>query len=162
LLMRQDGPALILYDKKGELITDAVIETGEHKTGHNHQEKAYVFNDPKPGLKAYKIQWKDQVGYVQGSYDGEMDFKEPTRSKKLTRSYLVFNKPKYFPGDTVKFKAFFVKKGKPVNAEAEANLYADDWQPKPIAKLAELEVIDGAVWYEFPLSDTLQLDETYV
>jgi hypothetical protein len=39
------------------------------------------------------------------------------------KGYLVFNKPKYMPGDTVKFKAFIInKKGKPIKGKVDVML----------------------------------------
>lgn len=69
--------------------------------------------------------------------------------------YIVFNKPKYLPGDTVKFKAFLVKNnGKPVDNNIRVILQNN---VKDI-ELAELEPYrSGGYNYEFFLHDSLQL-----
>lgn len=76
--------------------------------------------------------------------------------------FLVFNKPKYMPGDTVKFKAFIAnKKGKPIKDPVEVYLQVD-WKTKK--KLCSLEPYSaGGFAYEFLLHDSLdlKLDKTY-
>ena len=69
--------------------------------------------------------------------------------------YLVLNKPKYHPGDTVRFKAFIVnKKGKPIDEEVEVVL--DRYgKTKKIALLKPYR--EGAYEYQFHLHDSLQL-----
>lgn len=75
--------------------------------------------------------------------------------------YLVFNKPKYLPGDTVKFKAFIVtKKGKPISEELD--VVVGDY--KKYTKLTTLKPYrKGAYAYQFFLHDSLdlQLDKSY-
>ncbi|PWD99748.1 carboxypeptidase-like regulatory domain-containing protein [Marinilabilia rubra] len=69
--------------------------------------------------------------------------------------YMVFNKPQYQPGDTVRFKAFIVsKKGKPINEAVDVVLRGPD---KDI-KLGELSPYRrGGYEYTFFLHDSLQL-----
>lgn len=82
------------------------------------------------------------------------DFSTYDFSEKY-KGYMVFNKPKYMPKDTVKFKAFIVtKKGKPLNKSLNVILHN---QHKDI-KLTHLNpYINGGYEYEFILNDTLQL-----
>ncbi len=76
------------------------------------------------------------------------------------KGYMVFNKPKYLPGDTVKFKAFITKKGKPIKKQVLVNLYAN-------RKNILLKKLDpyrpGAYTFEFTLHDSLnlKLDQWY-
>lgn len=69
--------------------------------------------------------------------------------------YMVFNKPKYQPGDTVKFKAFIVtKKGRPVNKKVQASIYH---KGKNVV-LGELTPYrKGGYVFQFYLHDSLQL-----
>jgi len=77
------------------------------------------------------------------------------------KGYMVFNKPKYLPGDTVKLKAFVVKKkGKPINKEVDVVLLAN----RKLTKLTRLKPYrKGGYTYEFVLHDSLQLslDKNY-
>ena len=69
--------------------------------------------------------------------------------------YLVFNKPKYQPGDTVKFKAFLVtKKGKTINEPVKVVL---ETSKKDIVLTTLNPYSKGAYEYQFPLHDSLQL-----
>lgn len=69
--------------------------------------------------------------------------------------YLVFSKPKYQPGDTVKFKAFLVtKKGKPINKPVKVIL---ETQKKDIELTTLNPYRKGGYEYQFPLHDSLQL-----
>ena len=77
------------------------------------------------------------------------------------KGYFVFNKPKYLPGDTVKFKAFVVnKKGKPIDGVVNAVL--SGWGTR--INLAQLKPYTaGGYNYEFVLHDSMQLklDRSY-
>jgi hypothetical protein len=69
--------------------------------------------------------------------------------------YLVFNKPKYQPGDTVKFKAFLVtKKGKTINEPVKVIL---ETSKKDIVLTTLNPYSKGGYEYQFPLHDSLQL-----
>ncbi len=69
--------------------------------------------------------------------------------------YMVFNKPKYLPGDTVKFKAFLVtKKGKPINKEVSVSIQTN----RENVELTQLQPYrKGGYAYEFFLHDSLEL-----
>jgi len=69
--------------------------------------------------------------------------------------YMVFNKPKYLPGDTVKFKAFLVtRKGKPIDKKVRVILQ----NTRGGIELTQLAPYrDGGYKYEFFLDDSLQL-----
>lgn len=75
--------------------------------------------------------------------------------------YMVFNKPKYLPGDTVKLKAFIVNKhGKPINNPVNVVLQK---QGKNIQLTTITPYRNGGYVYEFYLHDSLelQLDRSY-
>lgn len=71
------------------------------------------------------------------------------------KGYMVFNKPKYLPGDTVKFKAFLVdKKGKPLNKK----VFVSTYNGNKYIRLAELNpYYPGGFEYSFYLHDSLNL-----
>lgn len=78
----------------------------------------------------------------------------PSRGKNY-QGYLVFNKPKYKPGDTVKFKSFLVnKRGKPLDTPVSILLSGNN---KNI-QLTTLTPYDkGGYEYQFFLHDSLEL-----
>lgn len=79
--------------------------------------------------------------------------------------YMVLNKPKYLPGDTVKFKAFLYtwKTGKPLNKAVDVYLteYSNRREGKKIATIQPYT--KGGYEYSFVLHDSLdlKLDKTY-
>jgi hypothetical protein len=82
-------------------------------------------------------------------------------SKKY-KSYLVYNKPKYMPGDTVKFKAFICnKKGKASDRQVKVVFTNGSYKQ---FKLADLKPFRGGAFeYQFFLHDSLglQLDKNF-
>lgn len=83
------------------------------------------------------------------------DYDYNNRFERKHTGYIVFNKPKYQPGDTVKFKAFLVtKKGKPVNKPVKIVLQTN----RKNLELTELNPYrKGGYEYQFFLHDSLQL-----
>ena len=78
------------------------------------------------------------------------------------KGYFVFNKPKYQPGDTVKFKAFVVNhKGKTLNRPVEVYLHKGGRYPK-LGNITPQR--KGSYDFSFYLHDSLnlQLDRNYV
>ena len=77
------------------------------------------------------------------------------------KGYLVFNKPKYMPGDTVKLKAFIVNKnGTPINKPVDVVLQ----RPGKNLRLSTISPYrKGGFIFEFYLHDSLelQLDRAY-
>ncbi|UJP64691.1 carboxypeptidase-like regulatory domain-containing protein [Mongoliitalea daihaiensis] len=78
-----------------------------------------------------------------------------------TKGYLVFNKPKYMPQDSVFFKAFITNaKGKPTQTEVDTYLLGAD-QPTFLGQLKSYR--KGAFEHRFYLHDSLglKLDKSY-
>ena len=74
---------------------------------------------------------------------------------------MLFNKPRYLPGDTVKFKAFVVtKKGKPIDKNVRVILQ-NNRKEIELTKLVPYR--NGGYQYGFYLHDSLelQLDRNY-
>ncbi|MDO1450167.1 carboxypeptidase-like regulatory domain-containing protein [Rhodocytophaga aerolata] len=71
------------------------------------------------------------------------------------RGYMAFNKPLYMPGDTVKFKAFILKKrGTPIHPDLQVVLHTSQGG-KTLTTLQPYR--KGGYFYEFVLHDSLQL-----
>ncbi len=76
--------------------------------------------------------------------------------------YMVFNKPRYLPGDTVKLKAFIVNKhGNPINNPVNVVLRKPD---RNIRLNTIMPYRKGGYVYEFSIHDSLelQLDKSYI
>jgi alpha-2-macroglobulin len=85
-----------------------------------------------------------------------------TSDRNLNKGYVVFNKPKYLPNDTVKFKALILTKKKKyfkgaVTVKLES-VYNEN--EKRILKMLKPES-PGAYVYQFALGDTLKLNKRY-
>jgi len=76
------------------------------------------------------------------------------------KGYMLFSKPKYFPSDTVRFKAYLLdKKGKQYKDQVEAWLSYYNGKSTVVKKLAGLKPVSaGAYVYEFNTGDTLGND----
>lgn len=77
------------------------------------------------------------------------------------KGYIEFSKPIYAPGDTVKFKAFVTKKGRPIKDPIDLVLMKTYSDPVILSKLKPYR--KGGFEFKFALSDTLnlKLDEFY-
>ena len=86
------------------------------------------------------------------------------RKNTSSHGYFVFNKPKYKPNDTVKFKAFLIdKKGKPIKKEVKV-LLRKNYDYKTDKILTSLKPYrPGAYEFSFFLHDSLnlKLDDNY-
>src|SRR5690606_3620045 len=83
------------------------------------------------------------------------DYYSNNRFRNKHTGYMVFNKPMYLPGDTVKFKAFVVRrKGQPVNKKVKVILQ----NGRKNIELTHLEpYAKGGYKFEFFLHDSLEL-----
>ncbi|MFV0505094.1 MAG: alpha-2-macroglobulin family protein [Bacteroidales bacterium] len=123
----------------------------------------YLVYLPIDGVKSI------EQGYAQGTINRTKHFAINSYEKvacwfddyhcnnysQKAKGYLVFNKPKYQPGDTVKFKAFMTnKKGRPINKKMQVKLYeSGEW--KEISTLKPYR--KGAYSDAFLLHDSLKL-----
>lgn len=71
------------------------------------------------------------------------------------QGYFVFSQPKYLPGDTVKFKAFITKKGRPLKKPLQ--LVLEKSYNDKVLLTSLTPYTSGGYAYQFPLGDTLDL-----
>lgn len=77
--------------------------------------------------------------------------------QNLKKGYFIVNKPKYLPGDTVRFKAFIVsRKGKPEKKELEIEIEKEYNRKIKIGKIEPVR--PGSYNGMFVLADSLNLD----
>jgi hypothetical protein len=112
----------------------------------------YIVRFPIDGVKSI-VRGRAQGVIWQSNYFFRELF-EPNKNLNY-KGYMVFNKPKYLPGDTVRFKAFLVdKKGKPLNNKLFVSMYNGN----KYIRLAELKpYYAGGFEYSFYLHDSLNL-----
>lgn len=123
----------------------------------------FVINLPIDGVKSIADGWSQgtvrrtenffvrQYQHLAGLFDKSYCYKK----SKFYEGYLVFNKPKFKPGDTVKFKSFVVNsKGKPFNQPVRVRLYG----PRESILLTTLHPYEpGGYSHQFFLHDSLNL-----
>jgi TonB-dependent SusC/RagA subfamily outer membrane receptor len=82
------------------------------------------------------------------------------RSRAAGKGYVIFNKPKYLPTDTVKLKAYILnKKGKQYKKNVTVNLNYVKNGKLVFKELAKLKPVSNASYvYEFMIGDSLPLD----
>jgi autonomous glycyl radical cofactor GrcA len=85
------------------------------------------------------------------------------RRTNVTKGYMLFSKPKYFPVDTIRFKAYLVnRKGKPYQKSLPVYLEYLANGRSVSRLLAELKPLsDGAYVYSFPTADSMPNDTRY-
>jgi alpha-2-macroglobulin len=78
-------------------------------------------------------------------------------NRDYERGYFVFNKPKYLPGDTVRFKAFLVdRKGKPEDEGLNVFISGSRGKDTKLGKI--VPKIPGNYSFMFKIADSLDLD----
>jgi TonB-dependent SusC/RagA subfamily outer membrane receptor len=129
----------------------------------------------------YKTPWQQRWNRFRGSKVGRVVTWLPYKVVRLVKNkprnwfrkryrsarpegkgYMVFNKPKYFPVDTIKFKAYVTRKGKQYRKTVRSYLEYYD-QGKRISKeLAALRPVSpGAYIFSFATGDTLRNDSRF-
>ena len=112
----------------------------------------YLVRLPIDGVKS--LLRNRSVGVIlQTNYFFQRMF-QPDRNLHY-KGYMVFSKPKYLPGDTVKFKAFLVNKnGKPL----EKTIYVSTYTDAKKIRIGEVKpYVPGAYAFSFFLHDSLKL-----
>jgi alpha-2-macroglobulin len=103
----------------------------------------------------YSLKYHNPQGMVQdvfSLFDGS--FIEQWEDNRKPKGFLALNKPMYQPGDTVRYKAFIVKKnGRPYQKPLIAEIWGDS-KPKRVGKLTPYR--PGAYEGSFVLHDSLQ------
>ena len=96
--------------------------------------------------------------WTKKTYHYENYFYGPIPYERKFRSFMVFSKPKYKPGDTVKLKAFVqTAKGNPVKSSLLLRLSDRGFNKDSI--IADLKPYrPGGFQYQFVLSDSMDLD----
>lgn len=110
------------------------------------------------------ITWfPDKIRYFIKSKPRNWFRKRYKRKASPAKGYMIFNKPKYFPVDTIRFKAYIVnRKGKPYKKSLPVYLEYSAWGRSVSKQLTMLKPLsDGAYVYTFPTSDSMPNDTRY-
>lgn len=103
-------------------------------------------------IKRFSVRAYEKVACIFDDYYCDNYYKS---SKENHLGYIVFNKPKFKPGDTVKFKSFIVnKRGRPLDKSLKVFLQGN----RQKIELTSLNSYDkGGYEFEFFLHDSLKL-----
>lgn len=177
-LVRDEQVMLILCDTLGNIIDDAVVKRGSKRMKYDPGTCTYnlprirgeeatvevnndgvlhyitIANEPdytyRPGF--LKTAWgKVKTAFKRVFAPGKL----PARDKY--DGFVVFSKPRYKPGETVKFKAHINRKGKPLDGKVDVALVSY-YSPSIDTTLVSLEPYrPGMYEWELRLSDSLRL-----
>lgn len=158
---------ILVFDRNGEAVKDAEILQGANKFIYDSIKQAYVSEGKKDADIPLRISHRGEIAYYNisewtGFFFDEGKGRKKKRMRRPTKSYLVFNKPRYLPDDTIKLKAYLLKNGKEYKGKVDLWLICrtnSGWQKSKLADNILPE--KGAVSYQFLLADSLQLDKSY-
>lgn len=90
-------------------------------------------------------------------------YRSAKRKRNSNLGYMVFNKPKYQPGDTVKFKAYILnRRGKQVNHPLDMWLQYSNKGRYTDSKIRSIQPQSPSAYlHEFVLGDSLASDQNY-
>ncbi|WP_285055061.1 alpha-2-macroglobulin family protein [Pedobacter ginsengisoli] len=158
----------ILTDLQGRLIENADVTQGAHYTiKFDPQSKSY-HGKPDSKDKLISIRYGDVSSFYKYAFDRPQQPKKkkkpsaPAESEPYT-GQLHFNKPRYRPLDTVRFKVYLVtKNGKSIHNKTLKLELKNSGRDIPIASLNPYR--EGGYEGSFVLADSmkLKLNESYV
>lgn len=162
-----------LTDLQGTAITDAEVKIGKRKkVKYDHEAQLYL-TKKVPKEKFIAVSYQGIITYfnfdkisVYPYYRNKKEngrYAAPVVKDPDYKGYLVFNKPKYKPLDTVKFKAYVVdRKGKELKNTKQLRVQLrerGDEEGKIVGHVNAYR--KGAYSYNFVLADSLDLDLDY-
>jgi hypothetical protein len=160
---------LFIYDTSGNTIKDADVTCQSRQIKFDDESMTYKSDKFKKN-NILEIGYKDVYHYVSVDINYYTNYNKELKKSKVKKSgtptyngFLVFSKPRYKPGDTVKFKAYLAdKKYKPYNKEVNIRLYHHNgYMDTILTKLKPYR--PGMYEYEFVLKESfkLKLDNGY-
>ena len=177
---------LYLYDSSGNTITNAVVTSGSKRLRFDKSTNTYNTGSLKDG-QVIEINNGGVYHYIEISNDKRyyhsngVSRRSPNTVKRIWQGikrgvgnifdsssgsysqnrytgFVVFSKPKYKPGETVKFKVYYAKhNGKPYNGELEIHLI-NHYPHRIDTILTKLNPYHPGMYeYQFKLTDSLRL-----
>ncbi|WP_432712968.1 carboxypeptidase-like regulatory domain-containing protein, partial [Pedobacter sp.] len=172
LLSNEKELQFVITDPKGKALKDALVSINGKKISFDQQLDFYHTSSPRKEENLVRVDYKGVANFTSLSFDKETNkryINSPKRSRgyipikpSLFSGYMVFNKPKYKPLDSVKFKAFIVqgKSHQPVSRKLQVRITGSNYY-KLIGEISPEH--KGAYDFAFKLHDSLKmvLDRNY-
>lgn len=153
--------------KKGTLSIASLneIEIAPILNTDYHRSNSFIWRKIKYSFPVYHFLKLYHLIKLRTRYATELDdnFIEYSKysRKKNKVGYMVCNKPKYFPNDTLKFKAYILdSKHRPIKEDVLLEI-TKNYYSKPIISRTLRQVTPGKFTGEIILSDSLKLDQDY-
>ncbi len=173
-LLPTEDVSVYLFDSNFKPITDSV--TCNYKMRFDKKTLTYTVKGLKPDdmliithkgvyhFIEYNVNEEDKTFWekIQASFN--RIFKPHNRYSKRNHGFIVFNKPAYKPGETVKFKGYVTdEKGNPSHQKAQVLLKERVSSRKDTLLTMLKPYRPGMYEWEFPITDSLnlQLDWEY-
>ncbi len=177
---------LVVRNKQGGYITGAAVKLGNRNIAYSTAAMAYLVRMGKNEKCLTIAAGTDTAIYLAAQPERDRPYRYRSSAKyivsqvfypfswvyykirgainktrKVREGYIVFNKPKYQPNDTVRFKAFITNGwGKPLKRKADVTLAT--YYGKAVTIKSGLEpVTPGAYVYDFILADSFKTDVDY-
>lgn len=183
--LSSDKIFLYLSEEKGNPIQDAIVTIDNKTILYNSDLNAYIINksiknntividhqgvlhliNVNSYYNSYKLNFFKKSWYqIKNNWYRLVNRDNYNSFSNDYSGFVVFSKPRYKTGETVKMKAFLTtKKGKPIDKEVDLKLYSYTSNNRIDTVLKRLKPYrPGAYTYEFKLTDSLKLklDNTY-
>lgn len=165
---------LTVDDDQLQPVSDAQVTIGGKNIAYDTAYKGYIIENLDESslisvrrgddIVFYGYQAEKRTPVPNTSFDGETRRQKKKQLHTYYEGYLVTNKPKYHPGDTVKFKAYLqwpYGKKKPVTEPLEVKLYEHYSGRQILINPAMTPEEPGVYFSEFVLGDTILMDQNY-
>ena len=175
-----EKPSICLYDTLGNVITDAVVRAKSRSCRYDPTLGAYplpvnmdekVIEVDNRGVYHYIELEKDEYKYKKRAlslrslprriwWRIQNIFRKDYFKEEKCNGFMVFSKPKYRPGDTIKMKAYLERKrtGRPVNRQLDVDLnYFNNGRYSRTTLTRLTPYRPGMYEYSFLPSDTLKM-----
>lgn len=162
-LVRDGRVQLLLTDTIGRIITDARVRSGSRTLRYDTSTRTYNTSSLKDG-SIIEIDNDGVLHYLETNREKPYRYRNRSRAGRNDndRSFIVLSKPRYKPGETVRFKAYIAPKSRPSKSEAEVHL-TTSYGNKDTLLMRLSPYRDGFYEGEFTLGEglDLRLDRRY-
>ncbi|XZF13111.1 alpha-2-macroglobulin family protein [Chitinophagaceae bacterium MMS25-I14] len=166
----EKGWLITVYDMNGQPNKTAAVTCGKIAIPYSEALQGYLLASFRNN-DWVTVKYEDDIVFLQcnsrhNTYKPETGNRELNEKSEIHEynGYLVTNKPKYLPGDTVKFKAYlqFPRYGNPATEPVAISFRDNYYYGREYVMFPHFEPEEPGVYYgEFVLGDSIKTDRTY-